>query len=190
MKKLFSSLIFISAFAASFCLPVYASYVVQNGSVTTIKLADGAVTQIKRASLPVAVSASSGVIFTTSGTFSDVTNLSVSLTTTGRPVVVQMVSASAAAGVLVGSVQCVSSSTSDCAAGILFVLDGSGLARMSSGTSPNGNAGVLSGTVACSDFSYLDTSVTAGAHVYKVQWAVSSGTRVNMDQCKLVAYEL
>ena len=60
--------------------------------VTTAKINTGAVTQAKRAALGQQVSSSSGAYTSTSTSFTAVTNLSATLTTTGRPVWVGLVS--------------------------------------------------------------------------------------------------
>jgi hypothetical protein len=57
-----------------------------DSNVTTAKIADGSITQAKRAALNYQISSSSGTFTTTSPSFTDVTNLSVTITTTGRPV--------------------------------------------------------------------------------------------------------
>lgn len=61
-----------------------------DGAVETAKINDGAVTQAKRATLGQQVSSSSSTFTTASTTPVDVTNLSVSITTTGRPVVIAL----------------------------------------------------------------------------------------------------
>lgn len=61
-------------------------------NVTTSKLADGAVTNVKKAAVGQQISASCGDYTTTSTIPLDVTNLSVSLTTVGRPVFVGLIS--------------------------------------------------------------------------------------------------
>lgn len=60
-------------------------------AVTTGKLADNSVTQAKRAALGLQTSASSGTYSTTSTTEADITNLSVTITTTGRPVFIGLI---------------------------------------------------------------------------------------------------
>ena len=59
---------------------------INNAAVTTAKINDGAVTAAKRAAANISVSASSGTATVTSGSVTDITNLSVSITTGGRPV--------------------------------------------------------------------------------------------------------
>ncbi len=74
-----------------------------DGTVTTAKLVAGAVTRPKLAALGQQVSASSAGFTTVSTTFVDVTNLSVTLTTTGRPVVVALLSDGAGTPAYVGA---------------------------------------------------------------------------------------
>jgi len=63
-----------------------------NSNVTTGKLADGAVTKAKLSAANCQISANSGLFSTTSTSYVDVTNLSVTLTVTGRPVHLMIVS--------------------------------------------------------------------------------------------------
>jgi hypothetical protein len=58
-----------------------------DGTIATADIADGAITQAKRAALGQQISASSDTFSTGSATYVAVTNLSVSITTTGRPVI-------------------------------------------------------------------------------------------------------
>lgn len=98
MKNLVSNLALAVSIGLAFCLPVYASYVIPNGAVTTAKLASGAVSQVKKeirssgttaSAGGVAISASSGV-FVNAGT-SYVSALAVTLDTLGGPVRVYLI---------------------------------------------------------------------------------------------------
>jgi hypothetical protein len=64
---------------------------IADANVTTAKIADGAITPAKRAALGQQISASSGSFSTSTGSYVDVTNLSVSITTTGRPVFICLI---------------------------------------------------------------------------------------------------
>lgn len=59
-------------------------------AVTTAKINDAAVTYAKRAAVTISTSSSSGNYTTTSTSYVDITNLSVSITTTGRPLLIQI----------------------------------------------------------------------------------------------------
>lgn len=60
-------------------------------AVTTQKINDGAITQAKRAALGHQISSSSGDVSITATSLTDVTNMSVSITTTGRPVFITLI---------------------------------------------------------------------------------------------------
>jgi hypothetical protein len=64
---------------------------IKASGVGTSQIADGAVTQAKRASLGQQVSSSSGAYSTASTSLTAVTNLSVTITTTGRPLFLGLV---------------------------------------------------------------------------------------------------
>lgn len=66
-------------------------------AVTTAKINDGAVTQVKRAALGQQFSDSSGTWTASTTSFSQVTNLSINITTTGRPVFIGLISDNSAA---------------------------------------------------------------------------------------------
>lgn len=79
------------ALSLSVGVPAWGSYVsVKDGTITTAKLAAAAVTQAKRAALGQQVS-SACTSYTLTGSRADVTNLSVTITTTGRPVYVGII---------------------------------------------------------------------------------------------------
>lgn len=105
MNKFISEFLKIILIAGLVSSPVWASYIIPSGSITTVKIAAQAVTQAKlapraevtpspsmtpSAAGSVAVSSSSGTFSTTSASLVIVTNLQVGLTTTGRPVVVEL----------------------------------------------------------------------------------------------------
>lgn len=64
---------------------------IKNLNITTAKIADGNVTQAKRAALGQQVSGSSAGYSSTSTVFIQPTNLSISITTTGRPVFLSLI---------------------------------------------------------------------------------------------------
>ncbi len=142
--------------------------------VTTAKLADGAVTQAKRAARTagtgagqISISSSSGTFSSTSATYVDVTNLSVSLTTLGGAVKLMLQSDGAAA-------------TAE--------LDSGGIARVAflRGATQLSEEFVGS-TMGPNGVSFVDIP-SAGTYTYKVQ--VKTNSTVYASNMKLVAYEL
>lgn len=160
---------------------------IADSNVTTAKIADGAVTQAKRAALGQQISSASGSFSVTSNTLTDITNLSVTITTTGRPVFIGMIGNGSSSS----SVAIETSSIAN-AGVIAFDRGGTVVSRQLFG--PTGN---LSGTSSptfdypCSSFSYIEVP-SAGTYTYKAQAAynVVLADTIYVTNCKLVAYEL
>lgn len=148
-------------------------------AVTTQLIADESVTFAKQADRlsgvttgvgNVAVSAASGSFVHTTVTPTDVTNLSVTLTTKGSLVKVMMVpvGSSTSSGVAV-----------NVSGFVMFLEDGSQI----SDHTVSGSAGIP-----CSSFQTV-SQPAAGTHTYKVQ-ARTGSSSILVTQCRLVAYEL
>lgn len=150
-------------------------------NVTTGKLAANAVTQAKRAALGQQISSSSSNFSTASSGYVDVTNLSVSITTTGRPVYIGLISDGTnfcnvyhALGV---------ASANDVA--IKFIRDSTDIAIIQSATSSQ-----LELYAPCSAFQTIDVP-SAGTYTYKAQVRSSTaGVATGVNYAKLIAYEL
>jgi hypothetical protein len=155
-----------------------------DGFVNTAKILDDAVTFAKLYNRStsggatateghVAYSDSSGNFSTASGTFVDVTNLSVSLVTTGRPVRVALVPDQSA-------------NDSFCAVNaqqyLKFFRDAVEVGYIGVG------AGGATYNFPAGSFEALDTPV-AGTYTYKAQVRCTAGT-FNVRYCRLIAYEL
>lgn len=133
----------------------------------------------------VAVSPQSGAFFTTSTTFVDVTNLSVTLTTSGRPVMVFLASADSANSSLIGTSIAGASTQAEFA----ILRDGSILGRATVAAFAGGVTSVTNQAPPGS-LSYLDTPVS-GTYTYKVQARnVTSGGTAFVYRSRLVVYEL
>jgi hypothetical protein len=181
--KEISMLKFLAAFlfASSTAL---GSYVVPPGSINTAKLATGAVTQIKMGARQtgnsvgaggVAISPSTAGFSTASSTYVDVTNATVSIVSTGRPIML-MLQPIAGVG---GGVTMLNTGT---VTGFLKILVGGSTLvtqwQIPIGSTPPGA------------FSYIDIE-PAGTYVYKVQVQNGGGGgTIFLNSMNLMAYEL
>jgi hypothetical protein len=152
----------------------------KTGGVGTASIADGAITQAKRASLGQQLSSGSGTFTSTSNSFTDVTNLSVTLTTTGRPVALLLVSSDndcyvGAGGAGVGASADLAFLRSSTRIAVHTIYDEGGLIRLPG-----------------SAFQAVDTGASAGSTTYKVQVKYTGGIGGNIavTNLKLLAYEL
>lgn len=146
---------------------------IADSNVTTAKLADGAVTAAKKAALGQQTSGSSGYWTTASGSYSAVTNLSVSITTTGRPVFIGLISD----GDLV-NVHYIASSSNTNSAYLSLTRAGTevSMAWVGNAKQPLGS------------FWHIDTPA-AGTYTYAVRGLASSNT-LEVSYAALIAYEL
>lgn len=154
-----------------------------NSAVTTAKIADGAITQAKRATLSNSVSSSSGTFSTTNTSYTDVTNLSVTITTTNRPVFVGLISDGAITGT--GGLATYNASAL-AGAKIRILRDMTTIyeyrLQMSAG---------VSWIIPCGSVWHIDTSPGSGSRTYKVQvLSVVGTTTTYVQDAKLIAFEL
>lgn len=160
---------------------------IADGAVTTPKIADGAVTAAKLAALNYQLSSSCS-IYSLTGTTSitDVTNLSVSITTTGRPVFVGLISD--------GSVNYSYVQYSDTQISIapeLYFYRGATNISLQVFTQRVGSSAVANTmSIPVSSVSYIDIP-SAGTYTYKFSIRAST-TSANFDvyRAKLIVYEL
>lgn len=151
------------------------------GGIPTAALADGSVTRVKQEALGPQVA--TVVSFSTnSGSFVDVTGLTVNITTSGRPVVCQLVPDAAS-----GSIDIQDSS--DIAGGIIRILRGIssvGVFPITINTTGVSNSYI---ELPPSFVNTLDINgLGAGTYTYKVQALTISGT-INFDNVSFVVYE-
>lgn len=160
-----------------------------DANVTTAKIADGAVTQAKRVALGQQLSSSCGTFTTTSATPVDVTNLSVAITSTGRPVRLELVAAGGGATSYIAAIG--TGSGSACNALFRLVRDATNLFEYNLLASevPAGRNSQVG--VPASAFGFVDDSTSAGtSYTYKVQATAGSLSQAALVNAKLMAYEL
>jgi hypothetical protein len=170
---------------------------IANSNVTTAKIADLNVTRAKLVAVGQQISNSSGTFSTASGSLTDVTNLSVTITTTGRPVILMLVNDGASlVGGWLGAYQQTNVDTGP-QAEFAILRDGSSIAKhtiwAADTATPSTEYQAIT-RVPVSSLMHIDP-VAAGTYTYKVQARYSSVT-VTTDMfaevyyAKLVAYEL
>ena len=159
--------------------------------VSTAKIAANAVTRAKIESVGQQISSSSGSYTTTSTSYVDITNLSVSITTSGRPVMLFLQPASDTSDSYLGCKNTGGSDTGEAGPGnFKIVRDSTDIAmfRISGGLDSDAvNSRSVNIPPGC--VLYIDAPA-AGTYTYKVQGKVASGKTLEVEQVKLVAYEL
>lgn len=148
----------------------------QTSAVTTAKIADAAITQVKRAALGQQISSSTSTFTTSSTSFTDVTNATVTITTTGRPIYLGLVSDASTNPAFI------SSSISETAS--YKILEGSTEVYQS-----KHQFGTTSLSSAVGEIFHIYVP-SAGTYTYKLQIKSGSGGTVGVQYAKLVAYEL
>ena len=138
----------------------------------------------------VAISPSSGAFGCTTTAFTDVTNLSVSITTSGRPIKIECISTETDSSLAsyVTSVQATSISLTGFFARALQGTTTVGTILLSSDP-VNFDAPVIK--FPPNAISFIDTGAVAGTYTYKIQVAgQSAGDQITINRIKLAVYEL
>lgn len=143
------------------------------------KFADGIWTKAKFAALGQVVSSGSSNFSTGSTSYVDVTNLSVSITTIGRPVLLLIVSD----GSLLSNVGADGNSATNGVADYQILRDSTTIAQSKIGQISTGYT-LFPGSIVHFD------APSAGTYTYKMQLKAQSGATANMRYMKLVAFEL
>lgn len=155
--------------------------------VATTSIADGAVTIVKRGSVGQQLSSSCGSFSTANGSLTDVTNLTVTITTYGHPVELMIIpDGSSSAFSYVGVADTASGTVAEM--GMAFVRASSVIATTRVYTQADNAAGTLQIRQPPS-FVFIDP-VAAGTYTYKVQAYLQSGTVALVNSVKLIAFEL
>lgn len=167
---------------------------IADANVTTAKIADAAVTQAKRAALGHQIS--SDINFSTSSTtFVDVTNATISITTTGRPVYLGLIPGSNAATGSPSILQLTkpSPTVGSFVQSQIKALRGTTSVYVEEFTLVPGldvtNTFEITARLPASAVWFIDMP-SAGAYTYKLQALCNSITDFQINNCKLIAYEL
>ncbi len=134
------------------------------------------------------ISSSSGTFSSGSGSYVDVTNLAVTLTTTGRPVVLTLVADGDTTNGNNGQVQALQSSGHTAEIVIAFVEGSTIISQQTSTESDTGNLDIAQ-YIPSSSFSHFYVPA-AGTYTWKVRAKVNTGSAVGVLYTKLVAYEI
>lgn len=136
-----------------------------------------------------AISSSSGLFTTTSSSFVDVTNLSVTITTNGRPVFVGLVGDNGSSVCYIGQIGDGSASTSRAEFKILNNTSSTIVGYHQTQVS-TGAVAAVTVTVPSSSLYGFDQPI-AGTYTYKVQALAAGGTATTyVARSKLIAYEI
>jgi hypothetical protein len=154
-------------------------------SITTAKIADGSITQLKRAELTYSSGVTSSTFTSTSSSYVDIDNLSVSFTSTGRPVQLMLVPADPSA---VSGIAALNSSSGTAITYFKFIRDSTDLCEIVLGEVKTGASNSFN-YMPVSSLQHIDVP-SAGTYTYKVQGKISTGSSFECLRARLVAYEL
>lgn len=147
------------------------------GAITSSDLSSGAVTSAALGPANYQISSNSGAFTTTSNSLVDVTNLTITITTSGRPVVLLLTSGSNISGTISG-IRAFGDSV------MVFLRDGAEIGATF--RLPNQ---YLDTFQQGSAYTFLDAP-GAGTYTYKVQVKSAGSNSLNVYYMKFIAYEL
>ena len=156
-------------------------------NVTTGKLANNAVTQAKRAALGQQVSSSSGTFSSSSATQVDVTNLSVTITTTGRPVFIGLISDGTANP---SSLVARNSTSGDLADASYYLWrGGSQISQYRLYSASVTSSSLVELSIPSCSLWHIDVPA-AGTYTYKLRTSAGTNTTSYVSYTEIIAYEL
>ncbi len=156
---------------------------VKNQGITATQIANNTITRAQEAAVGQGVSSSSGNFSNSSGSYVDVTNLSVTITTTGRPVMIMFQAASQ------GYIGAAATSPNNELEFLYKILRDStniceGLIEFSSSSASSPIINIPPGGMNC-----LDVGASASSHTYKLQILAAEGL-VSIHNIVMSVYEL
>lgn len=161
---------------------------IASGTITTTQIsATAGILRSQLAAVGQQVSSASGSFVTTNASATAVTNLSVTLVTTGRPVMVMLQPNSNAVQAEVFIVN--NTSVAGIQGNIYLLRDASVVSKSVIVTVYGGSATSPIESANPGTFSYLDV-VASGSHTYSISASVVSGGQIQVNNMVLVAYEL
>lgn len=149
---------------------------IKDSGVSTAKIADGAVTKVKEAAVGQQTSSSCGLYSTSSGSYTSVTNLAITITTIGRPLIVVINPVGTDS-----SPSCIGGTAGD-SYRIRLINNAGGTTEIYN-LRFDAPTGFVPFQVTCMDFP------AAGTWTYTVQVKCNAGTFL-MNNYELIAYEL
>lgn len=161
-----------------------------DGFITAAKIADGTIPVSKLVSMASAISSSCGNFTSTSTSYVDVTNLTVTINRTGLPVEISLQADGDTNPAADGSIQIYGTQVNPIDIRVKILKDGTEIykARLGGG---NVATGTHFYTFPSSMIRHIDRTNTTGNTVYKIQVAAFSGTNgVNFRFSKLLAREV
>jgi hypothetical protein len=172
--------------ASTLPLVVSSAGVMSASTIATAQIADASVTRAKMASVGQQISSSSGSFTTTSASYVDVTNLTVSITTTGRAVVLELVPDGSGSTSRISVTRAATTTTG------LFIAILRGATKIYETDPSLTGASATLGLILPPSIVKMVDPVAAGTYTYKVQALALNGPSdtVGFTNCKLVAYEL
>ena len=160
---------------------------IEDLAVTTAKIADGAVTKSKITALGQQISASSSTFSSAAGAYTDITNLSVTITTSGRPVYLALI---ADGGGNAAEIYFAPTAGTTTNFGFYAILrDGVGVGYYRLGQIINTSGSTQSVRVPVGCINHIDVPA-AGTYTYKIQVSAGADTSMYCYYTKLVAFEL
>lgn len=163
------------------------------GSITGSQIAAHTITESNLELRPTSATATAGQMalssscgaFTSNATvYTDVTNLSISIVTTGRPVRIELTADGSNGGISADNAFIGNTTTSTGATfWLAFLRGGSIIAQMATSNNSQGS------TLPPGSFSYMDYPA-AGTYTYKVQCRATTATNWAVNKIKLLVYEI
>ena len=155
--------------------------------VKTAQIVDANVTKPKMAALGQQISSVSGTWSGGSGSLGNVPNLTLTITTTGRPVWVGLVSAANDSYVGVNS----TTGAGNCNGSVGFAVDGSSQGCMEFGINATASASISQTILPPSSFQQVLYGLVAGTYTITCQAKENTGySTVAIYHCLLMAYEI